>query len=83
MEWIWKNHASQIRGCFYVDALEETELLCLEKNKLQKLYEKVPKFERFGRIIAENAYLGIRHRTKTLTNLNAEERYLTTHCIRF
>jgi CRP-like cAMP-binding protein len=60
----------------YVNALEETELLCLERNNLQKLYRDVPKFERFGRIMAENSYLGIRHRTKTLTNLSAEDRYL-------
>lgn len=60
----------------YVDALEETELLCLEKANLEDLYEAVPKFEKFGRIMAENAYLGIRHRTKSLTNLSAEERYL-------
>jgi CRP/FNR family transcriptional regulator, anaerobic regulatory protein len=60
----------------FVDAIEDTELLCLEKSNLEKLYSTIPKFERFGRIVAENAYLGIRYRTKTLTNLTAEERYL-------
>jgi len=60
----------------FVDAIEDTELLCLEKSNLEKLYATIPKFERFGRIVAENAYLGIRYRTKTLTNLSAEERYL-------
>ncbi len=61
----------------FVDALEDTELLCLERDDLLKLYEQVPKFERFGRIISENAYLGIRQRTKTLTNLTSEQRYLS------
>ena len=60
----------------FVDAIEDTDLLCLEKSNLEKLYSTIPKFERFGRIVAENAYLGIRHRTKSLTNLTAEERYL-------
>ena len=60
----------------FVDALEETELLCLERNNLWKLYEQVPKFEKFGRLMAENSYLGIRHRTKSLTTLSAEQRYL-------
>ena len=60
----------------FVDAIEDTELLCIEKSNLEKLYSTIPKFERFGRIVAENAYLGIRYRTKTLTNLTAEERYL-------
>ncbi len=60
----------------FVDVIEDTELLCLEKDSLYKLYSEIPKFERFGRMMAENAYLGIRHRTKTLTNLSAEERYV-------
>lgn len=59
----------------YVEALEETELFVLEKQKLEYLYNTVPKFERFGRIMAEQAYLGIRRRTKGLTNLSATERY--------
>jgi CRP-like cAMP-binding protein len=60
----------------FVDALEDTELLGIEKNDLMKLYEEIPKFERLGRILAENAYLGIRQKTKTLTTLDAEQRYL-------
>lgn len=59
-----------------VAAIEKTELLALEKSNLEKLYHEIPKFERFGRLMAENAYLGIRHRTKSLTNLSAEARYL-------
>lgn len=60
----------------FVDAIEETELLCLNRESLQKLYVLNPKFERFGRMAAENAYLGIKYRTKKLTVLTAEERYL-------
>lgn len=60
----------------FVDAIEDTELLCLDRESLQKLYVQNPKFERFGRIAAENAYLGIKYRTKKLTILTAEERYL-------
>jgi hypothetical protein len=33
-------------------------------------------FERFGRLMAENAYLGLRHRNNLLLNLSPEERYL-------
>lgn len=60
----------------FVDAIEDTELLCLNRESLQKLYVLNPKFERFGRIAAEKAYLGIKYRTKKLTILTAEERYL-------
>jgi CRP-like cAMP-binding protein len=61
----------------FVEALEDTELLCIERNNVQTLYKEVPKFERFGRIMAEYAFLGISHRTKTLTHLSAEDRYLS------
>ncbi|MFN6113096.1 MAG: Crp/Fnr family transcriptional regulator [Bacteroidota bacterium] len=60
----------------YVDAIEDSELLCLERDSLQRLYIEIPKFERFGRMAAEGAYLGIKYRTKHLTTLSAEERYL-------
>ncbi|GMQ30277.1 Crp/Fnr family transcriptional regulator [Algoriphagus confluentis] len=73
------DYESFLTGSFaenFVDALEATELLCLERDNLAQLYRLVPKFEKFGRIMAENAYLGIRHRTKNLTTLSAEQRYL-------
>jgi len=44
---------------------------------LLQLYNKIPKFERFGRHIAENALLGIKYRSEMLANQTAEERYLT------
>ena len=59
-----------------IEALEKTEVLILAKTDLEKLFVEIPKFEKFGRIMAENAYLGIRNRTESLTNLTAEERYL-------
>lgn len=59
-----------------IEALEKTEVLMLAKTDLEKLFVEIPKFEKFGRIMAENAYLGIRNRTELLTNLTAEERYL-------
>jgi CRP-like cAMP-binding protein len=59
-----------------VDALEKTELLLLRKTDLYGLYEENPKFERFGRLMAEQAYLGVRRRNTDLLNLSPEDRYL-------
>lgn len=59
-----------------IDALEKSELLLLTKTNLYQLYNENPKFERFGRLMAENAYLGLRRRNNELLNLNPEERYL-------
>jgi CRP-like cAMP-binding protein len=59
-----------------IEALEKTEILLLQKKDLEKLYETYPKFERFGRLMAENAYLGVRKKNENLVNLSPEDRYL-------
>lgn len=59
-----------------IQALEKSSVALLSNDSLQKLYIEVPKFERFGRLIAENAYLGLRKKTEIYTHLSAEERYL-------
>ncbi len=59
-----------------VDALEDSELLCIDKPSLEELYLHVPKFERFFRIILQNAFIA--HQQRILANMskNAEDRYL-------
>lgn len=59
-----------------IEALEETEILLLSVKDLEQLYINLPKFERFGRLMAENAFLGIRQRSEMLENYTPEERYL-------
>lgn len=59
-----------------IETLEETELLLLSAKDLQQFYIDMPKFERFGRLMAENAFLGIRQRSEMLENMTAKERYL-------
>lgn len=60
----------------YFDALENTELLVMQHGDLQKLYDELPKFERFGRKIAENVVIGSQRRTASLLFDSPEERYL-------
>jgi CRP-like cAMP-binding protein len=56
-------------------AVENSGVFQLQKNDLDMLYVKVPKFERFFRIIMQNAY--IREQLRVIQNLSlpAEERY--------
>ncbi|MDR6487042.1 CRP-like cAMP-binding protein [Chryseobacterium vietnamense] len=58
-----------------IEALEDSSVLQLQKHHLDDLYHKVPKFERFFRIMMQNAY--IREQLRTIENLSlpAEERY--------
>lgn len=61
----------------YIETLEATELLVLPSKDLQQLYHDNPKFEKYGRLMAEQAFLGIRERCQMLVNLSAEERYIS------
>jgi CRP/FNR family transcriptional regulator, anaerobic regulatory protein len=58
-----------------IEAIEDSNILQLHKKDLDELYIRVPKFERFFRIIMENAY--IREQLRVIENLAlpAEERY--------
>lgn len=58
-----------------IESLEESSILQLSKENLDKLYIKIPKFERFFRIMMQNAY--VREQLRTIENLSlpAEERY--------
>jgi CRP/FNR family transcriptional regulator, anaerobic regulatory protein len=59
-----------------IETPEKTQLLLLSAKDLQQLFIDIPKFERFGRLMAENAFLGIRRRSEMLENQKAEERNL-------
>lgn len=61
---------------FIIDALEDTEVLQISKDNLEKLYEKVPKFERFFRIILQNAFVAQQQRINQNLSFTAAERYL-------
>ena len=58
-----------------IDALEDTELFCLEKNALEELYTKVPKFEKFFRLLLQNAFIASQRRIIETMSLTADERY--------
>lgn len=58
-----------------IEAIEDSTVFQLHKDDLEMLYVKVPKFERFFRIIMQNAY--IREQLRVIQNLSltATERY--------
>ncbi len=61
----------------HIDALEDTEVVCIEKPNLEKLYTQVPKFERFMRIAFQNAFVSQQRRILGAISQTAEERYLS------
>jgi CRP-like cAMP-binding protein len=61
---------------FYTVALEASEILMISKSDLQRLYETVPKFERFFRILFQSALVAQFQRIDQNLSMTAEERYL-------
>lgn len=66
---------TQTPATLTIDALEDSELLQLERASLEELYEKVPKFERFFRILLQNAFVAQQRRVLDTIARTAEERY--------
>jgi len=61
---------------YFIDALEDSQVLLLERSSLEKLYVEVPKFERFFRIALQNSYVALQRRILAGISQTAEERYL-------
>ncbi|MBC8083780.1 MAG: Crp/Fnr family transcriptional regulator [Hymenobacter sp.] len=59
-----------------IQALEPCRLWLLPRDDLYRFYDERPVFERFGRLMAEQAFQGLRTRNDALLNLTPEERYL-------
>jgi CRP-like cAMP-binding protein len=58
-----------------ISAIEETEIIQLAKFNQEILYQKVPKFERFFRILSEKSLAAFRQRLIDDMSLRTEERY--------
>ncbi len=66
---------TQTPSRYNVEALEDSELFCLDKPSLEKLYSDVPKFERFFRILIQNAFIAQQQRIIANMSQSAEQRY--------
>ena len=62
---------------FTIEALEETKLLAISKINFEKALNEIPKFERFFRILLQNAYIQSQLRIAKNYINDAEHRYLT------
>jgi CRP-like cAMP-binding protein len=59
-----------------IDALENSEVLSIEKSDLEKLYEEVPKFNKFFRRLLQNAFVAHQKRIIATISQTAEEQYI-------
>jgi len=61
---------------YFIDTLQDAQVLLIEKNNLEELYTAVPKFERFFRIAFQNAYVAMQRRIVSKLSEPAEKSYL-------
>ena len=72
----YKSFILQQPSKLSIQALEDTELLSIEFNQLQKLYKTSIVWQNIGRIFAEREYIEMEHYASVLNNETAKEKYL-------
>lgn len=58
-----------------IEVLEDSELLVLDRKYHKKLLDEIPAYERYHRIIIQNAYVALQQRAENALGLTAEEKY--------
>jgi CRP-like cAMP-binding protein len=68
---------TQTPATYNIDAMEDSEVVLIEKSSYEELLFKVPKFDRMFRIILQNAFIAQQRRIMENMSLPAHERYLS------
>jgi CRP-like cAMP-binding protein len=66
---------SQKPGNLFIEVNEDAEVALLSKENQEELYHKIPKLERFFRILTENSLVAHQERLMDNLSLTAEERF--------
>ena len=66
---------SQKPGNLFIEVNEDAEVVILSKENQEELYLKIPKLERFFRILTENSLVAHQERLMDNLSLSAEERF--------
>ena len=69
------SYISEKPGNLFIEVLEDAEVVIITKENHQKLYQEIPKLERFFRILAENSLVSHQERLMDNLSLTAEERF--------
>ena len=69
------SYISEKPGNLFIEVLEDAEVVIITKENHQKLYQEIPKLERFFRTLAENSLVAHQERLMDNLSLTAEERF--------
>jgi len=64
---------------YNIEAIEDSELLLISKSSLDELYERVPKFERYFRLLSQANMVATHRRLTSTLSASADEKYLRLH----
>lgn len=67
---------NQVPSKLHVEAIEDSTLLAITYDDLQRLFESIPKFERYFRILVTGAFISLRGRILSTLQKSTKERYL-------
>lgn len=76
-EWV-NNNLSRLNNtpsAICIKAIEDSEVLIIKQEDLNQLYYQIPKIERLGRILTEQAFIKFVEQTIEFQTLSAKERY--------
>ncbi len=60
---------------YYIQAIEKSTILAVDRTKFEDLLQEVPKLERYFRIIMQKAVASAQHRSKLEFDMSKEEFY--------
>ncbi|MBP1224648.1 Crp/Fnr family transcriptional regulator [Flavobacterium sp. 1355] len=60
---------------FYIQAVENSEVIAIEKSSLETILLQIPKLERYFRIVSQKSFGAAQMRIKFLFTMSAEERF--------
>ena len=66
---------------YNIDALEDSELVLINKQAHEELLEKLPKYERYMRLQITGAYIAMQRRLTSIISQPLEERYKSLNAV--
>jgi CRP-like cAMP-binding protein len=61
---------------YNIEAIEDSELLLLTKQRMDEMVDQLPKMERYFRLLMQNNIIALQRRIETTQAYSAEEKYL-------
>ena len=67
----------QVKSQFYIQAIENSEIIAIEHHKQEELFAKLPQLDRYFRILMQRVYGAAQMRVKFFHDYSKEENYRT------